>query len=61
MIIEQGESQNIVSWLIGQEKVVRLWIDEMVAVSADAEFVQKLEDHQEWIAARINELVERTA
>ena len=61
MIIEHGESQNLVSWLIGQEKVLRYWIDEMVAVSADAEFIQHLEQHRGWLCDRIGELRERAS
>ncbi len=61
MIVERGECRNLVSWLIGQEKVLRLWIDEIAAASTDADFILKLESHRAWLAERIDELAERAA
>ncbi len=62
MEIKRGECRSLAAWLISQEKVMRLWIDEMAATSVlDAEFVRKLEEHRQWLSERIEELAERAA
>lgn len=57
MIIDRGEHRSLVSWLMSQEKVIGLWIDEVLSVSTvEHDLVRKLEQHRNWLAARINEL-----
>lgn len=62
MLIERGECKPLVSWLIGQEKVLRLWIDEVTAGGGlDLELICKLEKHRVWLSERIDELAKRAA
>lgn len=61
MHIMHGEAKSILSWLIEQEKVVRLWIDEFTAAGeGEINFVEKLEVHRAWLVDRIEELKRRT-
>ncbi len=61
-MITYGEQRSLISWLISQEKVLRLWIDEVVgSASSDVEFVRKLEEHRAWLSECIHELRERAA
>jgi hypothetical protein len=60
--IKRGECRSLTAWLVSQERVMRLWIDEMAATSVlDVEFIRKLEDHHQWLSDRIEELAERAA
>ncbi len=62
MLIERGETRSLYSWLVSQERVMRLWIAELaIAPSWDIEFVRKLEEHHQWLLSRIDELAERAA
>ncbi len=62
MMITHGEQHSLISWLISQERVLRLWIDEVVgSASSDVEFVRKLEEHRTWLSDRIDELREQAA
>jgi len=62
MIIERGEMRSLHSWLVSQERVMRLWIREVAAAPTwDIEFVRKLEEHHKWLLCRIDELAERAA
>ena len=56
MEIEHGERRSLVCWLITQEKVLRLWIEEaMTSADVTDSFVEALEIHRAWLAARIAE------
>lgn len=62
MLIERGECRSLISWLMGQEQVLRLWIDEVATGNAlDLELVRKLEEHRLWLTDCIDELTERAA
>ena len=53
MEIEHGERRSLVCWLITQEKVLRLWIEEaMTSADVTDSFVEALEIHRAWLAAR---------
>ena len=56
MEIEHGECRSLVCWLISQEKVLRLWIEEAMAASDVKDgLIEALEVHRAWLAARIAE------
>lgn len=56
MRIEQGECRSLICWLISQEKVLRLWIEEaMTSTDVKDGLVEALEVHRAWLAARIAE------
>ena len=62
MIIQRGETRSLLSWLINQERVMRLWIDEFgAAATLDADFVRRLEEHHDWLVCRIDELTRQVA
>ena len=62
MIIERGETRTLYSWLVSQERVMRLWIREIAAAPTwDVEFVRKLEEHHQWLLSQIDELAQRAA
>jgi len=56
MEIEQGERRSLVCWLISQEKVLQMWIEEaMTTADVKDGLVETLEMHRAWLAARIAE------
>ena len=58
MIRDHAEDRPLVDWLITQEKVLQLWIDEAVSnASSSTEFVERLELHRAWLSAQIDDLV----
>lgn len=62
MHIEQGECRTIVPWLISQEKIIRLWIDEVItSPGRNDEMIALLEKHRCWLSERIHEINERVA
>ncbi|MEO1135843.1 MAG: hypothetical protein AAFW68_04415 [Pseudomonadota bacterium] len=62
MEITHGEDRSLLSWLIVQEKVIRMWIEEtMNAGSGEQALVENLEAHRSWLAERINELTRHAA
>ena len=62
MIRQHAEQRSLVSWLIMQEKVTRLWIEEVLAVSPpNDEFLVRLEEHRAWLAEQIDDLTARRA
>lgn len=62
MIRSHAEDRSLVSWLIMQERVLRLWIDEALAAAPpDARFVAELERHHVWLAKQIARLQQKKA
>ena len=62
MIRSHAEDRSLVSWLIMQERVLRLWIEEALAdAPSDERFVAELENHHNWLAEQIARLQERKA
>ncbi|WP_428410040.1 hypothetical protein [Hyphococcus sp.] len=62
MICSHAEDRNLVSWLIMQERVLRLWIEEALAAApADGRFIAELENHHDWLADQIVRLQQRNA
>jgi len=62
MMITHGEQRSLIAWLISQEKILRLWIDEVAGnASSDIEFVRELEEHRTWLSDRIHELRKQAA
>lgn len=62
MEITHGEGRTLLGWLIEQEKVIRMWIDEMVGAGpGEQALVENLEAHRVWLAERIHELTRRAA
>lgn len=48
----------IIMWLVTQERVMRLWIEQaMASPTADDDLVRRLEIHQRWLSRQIDELV----
>lgn len=62
MIHTHAEQRPLIDWLIMQEKVLRLWIEEAVANgSGNPEFVSRLEAHHAWLAEQIDYFAARRA
>jgi hypothetical protein len=62
MIRTHAEERSLVSWLVMQEKVLRLWIDEALAAApVDGRFIAELERHHDWLAVQIERLQHRKA
>ncbi len=60
MIIRRGEERSLLSWLTTQEKVLALWIDEVLsAAPQNTDFVGRLETHHKWIAHQIDLLTHK--
>jgi hypothetical protein len=57
MIRLHGEDRTLLSWLVTQEKVLRLWIDEALSREiSGGDLVAELETHRCWLAAQIERL-----
>ena len=57
MIRVHGEERSIYSWLIMQEKILALWIEEALAAAPkETDFIAKLERHHSWLASQIENL-----
>ncbi|WP_375205563.1 hypothetical protein [Hyphococcus sp.] len=62
MIRTHSEDRSLISWLIMQERVLRLWIEEALAAApADGRFIAELENHHDWLAGQIARLQQRNA
>ncbi|GJL91334.1 hypothetical protein [Hyphococcus sp.] len=62
MIRTHGEDRNLFSWLVLQEKILRLWIEDTLASApSDTTFIAKLERHRDWLAAQIEHLKTKRA
>ena len=62
MIRTHAEDRTLMSWLVTQEKVLRLWIEEALAnAPKDGRFIAELENHHNWLAAQIAQLQKRSA
>ena len=58
----RAEERSLLSWLVTQEKVLRLWIDEALAAApADGRFLADLERHHDWLAGQIAHLKRQNA
>lgn len=54
-----AEQRSLIEWLIMQEKVLRLWIEEAVArAPANTDFVSRLEAHHAWLTEQIDHFAE---
>ena len=57
-----GEDRSLFSWLVLQEKILRLWIEDVLAAApSDTTFIAKLERHHDWLAAQIEYLKKQKA
>ena len=57
-----AEQWSLIEWLIMQEKVLRLWIEEAVArAPANPDFISRLEAHHAWLAEQIDHFAARSA
>ncbi|MEM9494418.1 MAG: hypothetical protein AAGA09_00300 [Pseudomonadota bacterium] len=57
-----GEERPLLAWLISQEKVISLWIEDALAeVPADDGMIAKLEMHRAWLCAEIELLIPEEA
>jgi len=57
-----GEDRSLFAWLVLQEKILRLWIeDTLAAAPSDTHFIARLEHHHHWLAAQIEQLSEQRA
>lgn len=57
MIRQHGEERSLYSWLVMQEKILKMWIDETLAAAPkETDFIAKLERHHAWLAAQIDNL-----
>jgi hypothetical protein len=62
MIRTHGEDRSLFSWLVLQEKILRLWIEDTLASApSDTNFIAKLEQHHDWLAAQIEQLKNQKA
>ena len=62
MIRSHAEDRSLVSWLVMQERVLRLWIEEALAAApADGRFIAELESHHHWLSEQIENLQGKTA
>ena len=62
MIRTHAEDRSLMSWLIMQERVLRLWIEEALAdAPSDTRFIGELENHHHWLAGQIAQLQHKNA
>ncbi len=62
MIRTHAEERSLLSWLVMQERVLRLWIEEALAdAPSDGRFLAELESHHGWLAQQIARLQQRNA
>ncbi|WP_375203623.1 hypothetical protein [Hyphococcus sp.] len=62
MIRSHAEERSLISWLIMQERVLRLWIEEALAAApSDERFISELESHHDWLAQQIARIEKRSA
>lgn len=62
MIRSHAEERSLMSWLMMQERVLRLWIEEALAdAPSDTRFVAELESHHNWLAQQIARIEKRSA
>ncbi len=62
MIRSHAEDRSLISWLMMQEKVLRLWIEEALASApSDERFISELESHHHWLAQQIARIEKRSA
>jgi len=58
----RGEERSLYSWLVMQEKILRLWIEETLATAPpDTGFIAKLEAHHAWLAEQIDAMTSKKA
>lgn len=51
------EERSLEAWLVMQERVLRLWIEEALGdAPSDGAFVRDLETHHRWLKAQIARL-----
>jgi hypothetical protein len=55
---EYESERSLTMWLVTQERVMRLWIEE-AADNLDADLAEQLEIHRQWLSRRIDELSRR--
>ncbi len=54
------QDRSLVMWLVTQERVMRLWIDEvMSSAPEDDDLISRLETHRFWLSRQIEELCSR--
>jgi hypothetical protein len=54
---EPDGQKNLMLWLMTQERVIRMWRDEVLsAASSNADLLEKLKEHRRWLAGQIDEL-----
>jgi len=52
-----ASQKNLVIWLVTQERVIRLWIDEVLSTAPPStDLVDSLEKHHRWLVQQIGEL-----
>lgn len=57
MIIRRGEERSLLTWLTTQERVLALWIEEVLcAAPKNVDFISKLEVHHAWLLDQIEYL-----
>ncbi|MEX6632170.1 hypothetical protein [Hyphococcus lacteus] len=62
MIRQHGEDRALVTWLITQEKVLRLWIEDVMARGPkESDLVADLEKHHDWLSSQIDRLCDKKA
>ena len=62
MMRAHAEQRSLVAWLMTQERVIKLWIEETLAAPPSSpEFLERLEAHHSWLRAQIDDLTERRA
>ena len=62
MMRAHAEQRPLLSWLMTQERVLKLWIEETLAAPPPSpEFLERLEAHHAWLCAQIDELTARRA
>lgn len=62
MMRAHAEQRSLISWLMTQERVLKLWIDETLAAPPSSpEFLERLEAHHAWLRMQIDELTEQRA
>lgn len=62
MIRRRGEERSLYSWLVLQEKFLRMWIEEALAAAPrETDFITKLERHHRWLAEQIDALAKQRA
>ncbi|WP_411816212.1 hypothetical protein [Hyphococcus sp. DH-69] len=57
MLRQRGEDRALLTWLMTQEKVLQLWIEDVTAHGPkESDLVADLEKHHDWLSAQIDRL-----